>query len=464
MLIFGCVLNAIALTMMTNLTLAMDYWSLAFPRFLQGFSMGFTFPPLQTLALATIRIERLGNATAAYNVVRNFGGSTGVALATTLLARRSQQHQSQLAGHLHAWSIDTTGRLQDWAEHFMSQGADSFTAARRATAMLYRSLVQQSQVLAYMDEFWLLSVLSLAILPLIPFMRRVRMEQNERARQPGPGGADGRRRGVSGASNRRPPPGWRAPMARGSSAAGGPLDGRRRFSLRCRAMTSPLETVEIETGPAPQAAVIWLHGLGADGHDFEPIVPELDLPAAPGVRFVFPHAPMRPVTINAGWVMRAWYDVREEAGVRQEDPPGVRASQRDIEALIARERARGRGRRSDRPRRLLAGRRHGPPHGTAPPRAAGRDHGAVVLPSPGRHRGRGGEPRQPRRPHLHGPRHPGPAHPAGARRPGPRPAAPARLPRGLARISHAPRGVPRGDSRHQRVAPNGAGLREMEGA
>ena len=106
-------------------------------------------------------------------------------------------------------------------------------------------------------------------------------------------------------------------------------------------MTGPLETVEVETAPAPQAAVIWMHGLGADGHDFEPIVPDLDLPAVPGVRFVFPHAPMRPVTINAGWVMRAWYDVREEAGVRQEDAPGVRASQRDIEALIARERTRG---------------------------------------------------------------------------------------------------------------------------
>jgi len=106
-------------------------------------------------------------------------------------------------------------------------------------------------------------------------------------------------------------------------------------------MITPLETVEIETAPAPLVAVIWLHGLGADGHDFEPIVPELDLPAAPGVRFVFPHAPMRPVTINAGWVMRAWYDVREEGGVRQEDPPGVRASQREIEALIAREKARG---------------------------------------------------------------------------------------------------------------------------
>jgi phospholipase/carboxylesterase len=79
-------------------------------------------------------------------------------------------------------------------------------------------------------------------------------------------------------------------------------------------MTRPLETVEIETAPAPQAAVIWLHGLGADGHDFEPIVPELRLPSSPAVRFVFPHAPMRPVTINAGWVMRAWYDVRDEAG------------------------------------------------------------------------------------------------------------------------------------------------------
>jgi DHA2 family multidrug resistance protein len=191
MLTFGLVLNAVALTMMTNLTLTMDYWSLAFPRFLQGFSMGFTFPPLQTLALATIRIERLGNATAAYNVVRNIGGSTGVALATTLLARRSQYHQSQLAGHLHAWSLDTSGRLQDWTEHFIGQGADSFTAARRATAMLYRSLVQQSQVLAYMDEFWLLSVVSIAILPLIPLMRRVRTEQNERARQQ-PGQAESR--------------------------------------------------------------------------------------------------------------------------------------------------------------------------------------------------------------------------------------------------------------------------------
>jgi phospholipase/carboxylesterase len=102
-----------------------------------------------------------------------------------------------------------------------------------------------------------------------------------------------------------------------------------------------LQTVEVETGPAPRAALLWLHGLGADGHDFEPIVPELNLPATLPVRFVFPHAPLRPVTINRGMVMRAWYDVREDGGERREDEAGVRASQKLIEALIAREQSRG---------------------------------------------------------------------------------------------------------------------------
>jgi len=84
-----------------------------------------------------------------------------------------------------------------------------------------------------------------------------------------------------------------------------------------------------------------MHGLGADGHDFEPIVPELGLPDSLSVRFVFPHAPMRPVTINAGMVMRAWYDVGGQGGTRREDEQGVRASQRAIEALIEREKKRG---------------------------------------------------------------------------------------------------------------------------
>ena len=103
-------------------------------------------------------------------------------------------------------------------------------------------------------------------------------------------------------------------------------------------MPELLDAIEIETGKNPTASVIWLHGLGADGNDFAPIVPELRLPKA-GIRFVFPHAPVRPVTINAGMRMRAWYDIADGAN-RREDERGVRASQVLIEALIAREKER----------------------------------------------------------------------------------------------------------------------------
>jgi len=92
-----------------------------------------------------------------------------------------------------------------------------------------------------------------------------------------------------------------------------------------------MDAIQIETGPRPEAAVIWLHGLGADGHDFEPIVPELELPKP--VRFVFPHAPIRPVTINNGMRMRAWYDIYQFGGGR-EDEHGLRASQKLVEDMI----------------------------------------------------------------------------------------------------------------------------------
>jgi phospholipase/carboxylesterase len=99
-----------------------------------------------------------------------------------------------------------------------------------------------------------------------------------------------------------------------------------------------MEAVEINTGANPLASVIWLHGLGADGHDFEPIVSELELDQP--VRFVFPHAPVRPVTINQGMRMRAWYDILQ-FGPGPEDEAGVRASQKLVEAMIAAEKERG---------------------------------------------------------------------------------------------------------------------------
>jgi phospholipase/carboxylesterase len=102
-----------------------------------------------------------------------------------------------------------------------------------------------------------------------------------------------------------------------------------------------LETLELQTPEAPRASIIVLHGLGADGHDFEPVCQALDLRALGGLRFVLPHAPVIPVTINGGYPMRAWYDIRDAALDQREDPVGLRRSQAAVEALIAREIERG---------------------------------------------------------------------------------------------------------------------------
>jgi phospholipase/carboxylesterase len=110
-------------------------------------------------------------------------------------------------------------------------------------------------------------------------------------------------------------------------------------------MTKLLDCITIESAPNPTAAIIWMHGLGASGDDFAAIVPELDLTGCPAIRFVFPHAPVMPVTLNGGYVMPAWYDIfgTELGGgaVRREDAAGIAKSQQDIEALIAREVSRG---------------------------------------------------------------------------------------------------------------------------
>ena len=108
-------------------------------------------------------------------------------------------------------------------------------------------------------------------------------------------------------------------------------------------MSTILPCIEIDSGPQPRAAVIWLHGLGASGDDFAAIVPELDLAGCPPIRFVFPHAPSMPVTINGGYVMPAWYDILGTETQRLEDEAGIQRSAQAIEALIAREIARGIG-------------------------------------------------------------------------------------------------------------------------
>lgn len=112
-------------------------------------------------------------------------------------------------------------------------------------------------------------------------------------------------------------------------------------------MTDTLPNITLESGPNPAHSIIWLHGLGADGEDFVPVAEELELPVA--VRYIFPHAPMRPVTINGGYVMRAWYDILVGAASaelsasigKNEDAAGIIAARADIGNLIAQERQRG---------------------------------------------------------------------------------------------------------------------------
>ncbi len=106
-------------------------------------------------------------------------------------------------------------------------------------------------------------------------------------------------------------------------------------------MSTLLQTIEKETGANPAVSIIWMHGLGADANDFVPMLHELDLAGLPAIRFIFPNAETMPVTINGGYVMRSWYDIVHTDLGRQEDEAGLRASQLKVEALIARENARG---------------------------------------------------------------------------------------------------------------------------
>lgn len=174
LLFIGCLLNAWAAWNMSVLTSNVDYWALAWPRFVQGLGVGFIFVPLNAVGLATIPRISMGNATALLNVVRNLGGGAGVAVVSMLLARRTQEHQSTLIPHVNPFDAETAARLSAWASHFGAHGADSFTAQQRALARVYQELTQQAQVLAFADDFWLLFVLFSGTILLLPLLERVR--------------------------------------------------------------------------------------------------------------------------------------------------------------------------------------------------------------------------------------------------------------------------------------------------
>jgi DHA2 family multidrug resistance protein len=169
----GLLINAYAVYLMSQYTTTINFYHAWWPRFVQGFGLGATFVSLTTLTMSRISQEKMGNATGIFNLMRNLGGSFGIATATTLLARRSQFHQGRLVEHLTPLSQP----FLDW-QHRLSQALPDLGAnwdwwsAPQAMASLYHEVLRQAQMLAFCDDYWFFTIVFLCLLPLVFLMRR----------------------------------------------------------------------------------------------------------------------------------------------------------------------------------------------------------------------------------------------------------------------------------------------------
>jgi DHA2 family multidrug resistance protein len=144
------------------------------PNFLNGFAGGFIFVPLTTMAMSMLRKQEIGNAAGIYNLMRNIGGSIGIAAMTTFLVRGAQTHQNYLGANLSASSANAFAAIEGLQAKLAVAGTDMVTAHQQALGTIYRSIQQQAALLAYADNFRLLAYLSLVCLPLVLLLKRLR--------------------------------------------------------------------------------------------------------------------------------------------------------------------------------------------------------------------------------------------------------------------------------------------------
>lgn len=166
----GMVLNAVGLYLMSRFTLDLSFWQVIWPRVIQGVGLGAIFVPLSTAALGVIPKERMGNASGIYNLMRNIGGSFGIAVATTLLSRRGQLHQAHLVPHVNPFDAGAQERMAAVAQAFAAGGSDPVTAGQQALGAIYAQVQQQASYMAYMDNFWLMAILFVLLLLTLPFL------------------------------------------------------------------------------------------------------------------------------------------------------------------------------------------------------------------------------------------------------------------------------------------------------
>ena len=171
LLVVGLVLGSITMFDLSGLNLYAGFWDILWAQVLQGVALSFLFIPLMTLAMARIPPEKMGNATSIFNLMRNIGGSVGIAIMTTFLARRTQLHQNHLVANVRAGDSQTLRYLQGLRTHFNEQGADSVTAARKALGALYGMVQQHAAMLAFVEAFWVMGVVFLLMIPFLPLLQ-----------------------------------------------------------------------------------------------------------------------------------------------------------------------------------------------------------------------------------------------------------------------------------------------------
>jgi DHA2 family multidrug resistance protein len=152
--------------------LTVGYWDIFWPQFIQGIALGLMFVPLTTITMDRISREHMGNATSLFNLVRNIGGSAGIAIVETRLANSRQFHTNVLAGHIDAYGLQNQLWLANLKAAFMARGADAATATQRAYAAAWGMVQQQAAILSFIDAFAFLGVVFLVMTPLILLMRR----------------------------------------------------------------------------------------------------------------------------------------------------------------------------------------------------------------------------------------------------------------------------------------------------
>ena len=171
LLVFGLVLGSLTMFSLSGLNLNAGYWDILWPQVFQGVALSFLFIPLMALSMSSIPKEKMGNATSIFNLMRNIGGSFGIAIMTTFLARRSQMHQNRLVEKITAGDL-TTGRvlagLQGW---FHVRGADNYGASRKALGAVYGMVQRHAAMLSFVEAFWVMGVMFLAMLPFIVLLR-----------------------------------------------------------------------------------------------------------------------------------------------------------------------------------------------------------------------------------------------------------------------------------------------------